>query len=287
VSNGQKKTRRQLIDHARDAALSGHWHEAIEVNHQLLEKTPRDAEAQNRLGRAYVELNQYAKALESYTAALKIDPANLIARRNLQRLDLLRRTGHTDDQEATTTEEISSIPRPAAFIEEVGKTWVDELANPVSLEELSEVSPGEQLQLVTKDNRLVVTRADGMEIGEVEAKTAERVIELLEKGNRYEVYALGLSPRSLRVILREVYRDPSIAQTVSFPRQISATRVYLRERDLLRQRDESDFLFLGDDDDEDIEEETTGETVEDDETAADTDPYVEEAESEDEEGSSI
>ena len=95
------------------------------------------------------------------------------------------------------------------------------------------------------------TTPSGRRIGEIEAKTAERVMQLMAGGNIYEVYALGPSAASIRVILREVHHDPSLAGQISFPRQIAATRKYLRERDDLRRRDESDFYLEDDDADED------------------------------------
>jgi hypothetical protein len=241
----------------------------------LLERTPRDAEAQNRMGRALLELNDPAGAQDAYTAALKIDPANIIARRNLQRLDLLRHQSTTKKKKDDETAHY--IPRTLVFIEEVGKTWVDEVVNPVSMEELADVSSGEQLELTVKAKRLFVSRHGGKRLGEVEAKTAERLIELMGKGNRYEVYALGLSSKSLRIILREVYRDTAKTNIVSFPRQVSATRAYLRERDLLRQRDENDFFFADDDDEELEEEESTAEPGEEDESAEqESDTFIEE-----------
>jgi tetratricopeptide (TPR) repeat protein len=275
VIETKPKTRRQMIEHARELALLGSWQEAVEVNKKLLERTPRDAEAQNRLGRALLELNDQAGALEAYTAALKIDPANIIARRNLQRLDLLRH--QTASKKKKTDDTSHEIPRTYVFIEEVGKTWVDEVVNPVSMQELADVSSGEQLELTVKGKRLFVSRHGGKRLGEVEAKTAERLIELMGKGNRYEAYALGISSKSLRIILREVYRDNAKTNIVSFPRQVSATRAYLRERDLLRQRDENDFLFADDDDEDLDEEESTAEPGEDDEAAEpEGDAFIEE-----------
>ena len=130
------------------------------------------------------------------------------------------------------------------------------------------------------EGRLLVCLADGTRIGEIERRTAERVIELMAGGNVYEVYALGLTAASLRVILREVYRDPSQAGRISFPRQIQETRAYLRERDLLRQRDESDFYV---DDYEDVDEDVPVKASEegDEEEVADADEQPEaEAETE-------
>jgi tetratricopeptide (TPR) repeat protein len=245
VIDTKPKTRRQLIEAAREAALAANWAEAVEINRQLLERTPRDAEAQNRLGRALLELNDPTGALEAYTAALKIDPANIIARRNLQRLDLLRHQAASKKKTKKNKEDGGNhnIPRTNVFIEEVGKTWVDELVNPLPSLELADVSSGEQLEISVKNKRMYVSRHGGKRLGEVEVKTAERLIELMAKGNRYEAYALGLSGNSLRVILREVY-----------------------------------FLFADEDDEELDEEETAAEPGEDDETAEpDADNFIEEA----------
>ncbi|MDP9363317.1 MAG: tetratricopeptide repeat protein [Chloroflexota bacterium] len=268
------QTRRQLVEDARRAALDARWSEAVELNQQIIERTPRDAEAHNRLGRALLALERVTPAIEAYSSALRADPANMIARRNLQRLEMLRHRPRAEPSKAGDAEgDVSVMPRTAVFIEEVGKTWVDELVNPVAPEELAEILPAEQLQLEVEDGRLVVLRQDGHRLGEIEAKTAERVIGLIAGGNRYEVYALGLSSQSLRVILREVYRAPGLATTISFPRQITS-RAYMRERDLLRQRDEADFFLLDDDDDED--DAGPAESEEEETTEPDGDTFIEE-----------
>jgi hypothetical protein len=63
-----------------------------------------------------------------------------------------------------------------------------------------------------------------------------------------------------------------VATTVSFPRQITS-RAYLRDRDLLRQRDEADFFLF---DEEDEEDETEPLTIErDEEDPAESDREVE------------
>jgi tetratricopeptide (TPR) repeat protein len=246
----KQPTRRKLVEDARLAAHDGNWDETIRLNEQLIAKNEKDAEAYNRLGRAYLALKQLQQAKESYQKALKADPANLIARRNLQRLDQLKNRPEKD-----LSIFAGAMPRNNVFIEEVGKTWVDELVNAVDVDLLADVYPGEELTLDASGNRLFVIRKQtGQRLGEIEAKTAERVISLMATGNRYEIFALGISANSLRFILRETFRDPQNATQISFPRQITS-RAYLRERDLLRSRDEADFLFH-DEDDED-EDETT------------------------------
>jgi tetratricopeptide (TPR) repeat protein len=267
-------TRRQLVEDARRAALDGDWEQAVALNQQIIDRFQKDAEAFNRLGRAYIALNHVNEAKEAYSQALRADPANLIARRNLQRLEILRGQRRPNGDTAPP----GAMPRTSVFLEEVGRTWVDELVNPGELADLADIYSGEQLQLTEEDGRLVVRRASGALMGEVEPKTARRVLDLMASGNRYEIFALGLTGQTLRYILREVYRDPSLATTVSFPRQITS-RAYLRDRDLLRQRDESDFfLFDEEEEDEDVEPLTT-EPDEEDGVAAESDqePFLEES----------
>jgi tetratricopeptide (TPR) repeat protein len=274
-------TRRQLGEEARRAAFEGNWEDAVTINLQIIDRFQKDAEAFNRLGRAYISLGNLDDAKDAYSKALRADPANLIARRNLQRLEILR--GHGGRAVADVTRP-GPMPRTTAFLEEVGKTWVDELVNPGELQTLADVSPGEELTLSEEDGRLVVRRASGDRLGEVEPKTGRRVLDLMASGNRYEMFALGLSGQTLRTILREVFRDTSVATVVSFPRQITS-RAYLRDRDLLRQRDESDFFLFDEDEDDDAE---TVATEPDDEEGVDgeTEPFAEAAQAieEDENG---
>lgn len=268
-------TRRQLVEDARRAAFEGHWEDAVSLNEQIIDRFQKDAEAFNRLGRAYIALGNLEEAKEAYSKALRADPANLIARRNLQRLETLR--GH-GGRSATELPRPGAMPRTSVFLEEVGRTWVDDLVNPGDLPLLAEVYPGEQLQLTAEGERLLVRRANGDLLGEIESKTARRVVDLMAGGNRYEIYALGLSGQTVRIILREIYRDPSLATTVSFPRQITS-RAYLRDRDLLRQRDEADF-FLFDEDEEDEETEPAAVEVDEEESAepeSESEPFLEDA----------
>ena len=241
-----------MAEEARYAALGGDWERAIEINQELIKRDSKDTDAHNRLGRALLEFKDLQGAYDAYSSALKSDPANLIARRNLQRLETMRQVdelpGWGEDDENERTE----FPRTSVFIEEVGSTWITELASPVATPILASVHAGQPLKLIPKRKRLEVALPNGTVLGEIERNSAERIIAMIKGGNLYEVYSLGLSGSSLRIIIREVYRDPSLADRVSFPRQISGTRGYLRDRDRLRQIDEADFL-MDEEEDADIE----------------------------------
>lgn len=266
MSQKQKPlTKKQLTENALQASLDSNWEEALQINDDILERFPREAEALNRKGRAFIELRRLAEARDAYSEALKADPANMIARRNLQRLEWLyqREEGQPEGEQTADT----TIPRSLVFIEEIGKTRVDELANPAPAGQLAEVSPGDQLQLKVDGDHLLVLSDDGVRLGEIEMGIASRVIRMMAAGNEFEVYALGMSAQSLRVILRESFRHPDNAGIMTFPRQVRTTQDLMREREQLSLREESDFDF-GDDVEEDVVEDEDEEEEVDNEASA-------------------
>lgn len=269
----QANSKRQLIADAVAAAVDGQWEQALAANDALLARFPHDAETLNRKGRALIELRQLNAARDAYTESLKADPANMIARRNLQRLEKLYNRPEGSLEGTTPTEAV--LPRQNIFIEETGKTWVDELVNPAEETRLYEVSPGEQLLIVVEDDKVFVDTSQGIRLGEVGAPIGQRIASLIAGGNRYEVYALGISGQSLRVIIREVFQDPSQLTLISFPEQVRKTQELMRERELLFQREEGDFIF-GEDDDDEVEDEddSDAEPDHDDDEEPDASEYV-------------
>lgn len=274
------RAKRQLEEMARELAGAGRWAEAIEVNQQLIERSPKDVNAFNRLGKAYFELHRYRSAYEAYATAAAIDPANVIAQRNLSRIEPLKAIDEDGEVQA-----MQQVIRPGIFIEEVGKTYVDDLVNVAGQEVLTELSSGNQLTIQVDGDNVSVIDQTGRYIGQVEPRLAKRLIELLEIGNRYEVYVTSSSGQSARVIIRESYKHPEMGNRLSFPRQgkVAIPRAYLRDTRLFR--DEPDML-LGDDEDDDLSDEETEDYEASDGDEEDSD-YVEETggpAEEDEEG---
>lgn len=267
----RQPTKRQMLEEAVNVSLTGEWERSLDVNDQFLERFPRDAEALNRKGRAFLELGRLQESWAAYSEALNVDPANMIARRNLQRLEMLANADTTIPQ----NDEIASSPRAGVFIEEIGKTWVDELTRATEESILATVSPGERLTFEVKGTSVIVVSGTGTHLGELEERIARRLIDLVNAGNRYEMYALGMSGHSLRFILREVFRDQSNQGVTGLPRQNRAIFDLMREREILSQREEGDFTF-GDEEDlaDDTEDEEEEEPADDDE---EPDPIDEDA----------
>src|SRR5207248_8430104 len=86
------RLKKQWTELAIQQALASQWEEAVTTNRNILNLFPNEAEAYNRLGKAYSELGQYTEARQAYSQTLKYSPNNTIARKNLDRLLLLQET---------------------------------------------------------------------------------------------------------------------------------------------------------------------------------------------------
>ena len=108
------RLKQQRSRQAINLAMQGRWREAVAANKVILENFPRDVDAHNRLGRAYMELGEFTQARGAYRRSVELDPFNAIAKKNLQRLSYL-------GEEAVTSEGESRKIEPHRFIEEIGK----------------------------------------------------------------------------------------------------------------------------------------------------------------------
>lgn len=267
------KTKKQLNQEALQASLESRWEDALKINDEYLSRFPRSADALNRKGRAFIELRRLNEARDAYSEALKADPANMIARRNLQRLETLYNRAEGQPEGQSTAD--SNIPRASVFILETGKTWIDELASAAEPGQLAEVSPGDKVRLEIKDDRVTVLSDDGIRLGEMESVISARIARLCEAGHEFEAYALGTSAQSLRIIIREVARPEGNEDIVTFPRQDFASQDLMREREQLFLREEGDFDF-GEDEDEDVEKDVDPDDEEE-ESEEDASAYVDES----------
>lgn len=268
------KTKKQLNQEALQASLESRWEDALRINDEYLARFPRSADALNRKGRAFIELRRLNEARDAYSEALKADPANMIARRNLQRLETLYNRAEGQPEEGASTYD-ATIPRASVFILETGKTWIDELASAADPGQLAEVSPGDKVRLEIEDDRVTVVSDDGIRLGEMESVMSARIARLCAEGHVFEAYALGTSAQSLRIIIRETARPEGRENVITFPRQDFASQDLMREREQLFLREESDFDFGEEDEDGIVKD--VDELEEEEEAEEDASAYVDES----------
>lgn len=260
------RRKRAVQQQAQQLALNGEWTEAVSLNQEILTATPEDVPALNRLGKALSELGRYGEAYEAYSKSYKIDPANQIARRNLQRLEPLKNLA----VDASIAERGHAQARQTMFIEEIGKTRVTELLHLADATTLARMISGDQVELRIEGRQVGVYSEDGARLGQLEPRLAHRLITLIEGGNRYSAAITVVETDLLRIIIRETFQHASQVGRLSFPvdGKPLTQRAYTRATERLYAADDTD-LYSDDDEAEETEEtEEEEEFAEADETMA-------------------
>ncbi len=225
----QVRLKRQRSRQAIALAMQGRWREAVVANKGIIASYPNDVDAYNRLGRAYMELGEYSQAREAYSRAIEIDPYNAIAQKNLRRLSHL-------GEVVVDSEGDSRKATPQHFIEEVGKAGVVNLYHLAPPEILARMVAGDRVYLKIKGASLIVKNNRGEYLGQVEPRHGQRLIKLMEGGNKYSAAIISSAEDKIAVIIREVYQDPSQAGRISFPSGvIERVRPYVGDRLFRRQ----------------------------------------------------
>lgn len=235
------RLKKQWTDLAVRQAQEGLWEEAVNTNRNILNLFPQEPEAYNRLGKAYSELGQYAEARQAYSQTLKYSPNNTIAKKNLDRLALLQETPAAAH---TSVERID----PRLFIEETGKTGITDLINLAPASVLAKVGVGDRVQLHVSGHSVLVRNPAGEDIGQIEPRLANRLINFMAGGNRYAAAILAMENGQVRLIIREEYQHPGMFGKVSFPAQGGGELVRAYIKDSMLRYDREDEDELGNDD---------------------------------------
>ena len=204
------RLRRKASQEAISLAMQSRWQEAVAVNKSIIELFPTDIDAYNRLGRAFMELGEFAKAKEAYSRGLELDPNNAIAQKNLQRLSLLPAS------KVKVKEERREVA-PDLFIGEMGKAGVVNLQNMAPGEVLARMAAGNQVYLKVRGQQLIVENEQGEYLGLVGPPHGFRLARLIEGGNKYTAAIVSVDNKTARVIIREVFQHPSQVGRPSFP----------------------------------------------------------------------
>jgi tetratricopeptide (TPR) repeat protein len=231
----QVRLRRQRSKQAIALAMQGRWREAVAANEDIIASFPGDVDAYNRLGRAHMELGDYALAKGAYARAIELDPYNIIAQKNLQRLSYLGEgAGEEDDSDRV---------EPQHFIEETGKTGVVALHRLAPLSVLAKMGAGDRVYLKVDGAGLNVENGRGEYVGQVEPKHGQRLIKMMGGGNRYSAAIVSINEERVTVIIREIYQDPSQAGQLSFPpRGTESLRPYLSDKMLRRELEQIETM---------------------------------------------
>jgi len=201
-----ERSMHELHDKAIKAALKGDWELAVEYNLEILNDSPENIGALNRLGRAYTELGQKEAAKEAYEQVLKLDKYDTIASKNLKLLphqkNNLASVGLSDED----------------FIELPGITKSTSLIKVANRDILLSLTCKQKLNLLPKTRLVAVMTEDNICIGCLPDDLSLKLKELLKNGYTYSACLKGASDNTATIFIRELKRSKKGTSTASFSR---------------------------------------------------------------------
>ena len=204
----------ELQDKAIQYALAGDWEAAVEFNLEILENSPLNIAALNRLGRAYTELNQKEAAKYAYEQVLKIDKYNTIATKNLKLLP----------HQKNNLSNIILIEED--FIELPGITKSAALIKVASRDILLSLVCKQKLSLTPRTSLVAITTDDNIYIGCLPDDLSLKLKNLMKSGYKYTTCLKGASDNTATVFIREIKRPkrPSAGATFSRSNIVSKSK---------------------------------------------------------------
>jgi hypothetical protein len=209
-TDAQTKTLRDKTQAAIELATKSQWEEAVSLNRELMELFPEDVETSNRLGKALMELGDWATAAEAFQRSLQLAPGNAIAKKNLERV---RPLSNDAPAPRSSTQRLS----PQFFIEEGGKTAQAPLQCSPTEAALASLLISAPVELLRKGNSLEVQTSQGERLGTLPAALSSRLIRLQEEGNQYQAAVARIEGHQVTVMVRETFQHPSLRGIISFP----------------------------------------------------------------------
>lgn len=172
-------------------SIAGDWEAAIKVNLLILKKSPKDTDALNRLSYAYIQVGKLSLAKKNAERSLKIDPYNLIARKNISTLKNLSEKG------ASQTEKLENNVN---FIENPGTTKLVSLICPASKAIICNIRNGAELQMKSRRRKMCVFHKE-IYIGCFPDDLSHKYISYMAKGNKYELFFKSYNSKKISVLL--------------------------------------------------------------------------------------
>ncbi len=196
---------------AINAALTFNWPVAIELNQEILKTQPTNVDCLNRLGRANLEIGNYAESKKLYQEVLKLDPYNIIAQKNLKRVSAFN--GKVIN--ILPTQNLMAVSANS-FLEEPGITKVVSLTKLTEPQKLVRLSPGLMVKLNAKSRSVSVNDLDNNYLGVLPDDASHLLIRLINGGNKYQALIKSVKTGSLSILIRETYRSKKFKNQPSF-----------------------------------------------------------------------
>lgn len=199
---------------AIEAALDSRWDQALKINREIIKLDPQNVDALNRQARCYMELGKSNLAKKYYLEALKFDPYNPIALKNLKIIRAFSKSfkGNGDPRIFDGQARVA----PELFLQEPGKTKIVTLLKVAEPKVLSQTFCGMSVTMVVKNKKIIVSDQNGDYLGVLPDDICHHLIRLVKGGNKYNIIIKSIKVNGLSVLIRETYRSKRFKNQPSF-----------------------------------------------------------------------
>lgn len=192
------------------AALEGRFEDALKLNKKIIKFDEQNVEALVRLGRAYMELGKLTLAKRFYNQALKYDPYNPIAVKNLKIIKTCKPNSQL--KPANGHGKLTS----SLFLQEPGKTKIVNLLKVAEPQKLSLAYCGMPVFAQIKNRKIIIAAGDSSYLGVLPDDICHLLMRLMRGGNKYEFFIKSVRVNSLAVLIRETFRSKRFKNQSSF-----------------------------------------------------------------------
>ena len=201
-----------LIKSAIREASNNNWKKAKKLNLVILNISKNNIETLNRLGISYMKLSDKVNATKCFKNVLKISPNNVIAQKNLNKLQL------------NLPEIIINLSKidSANLINETGKSIHLKCDIKNSKKILNQgIDTGSKLTIRNEKDSIGIYKGNS-KIHIIDNSIAKRISNLINLGNEYICTVLGVSENSININIKETSKSKKTMQIISFPEYLNS-----------------------------------------------------------------
>lgn len=197
---------------AISAALEARWDDALKLNKKIIKLDPQSVDGLARLARAYMEMGRFNLAKKYYNEALKYDPYNPIASKNLKIIKSFKSNNQPKNGNGNGHGKLSS----SLFLQEPGKSKIINLLKVAEPQKLSQAYCGMQVGAAVKNRKITIVDEEGTYLGVLPDDICHHLMRLLRGGNKYEFFIKSVRVNSLSLLIRETFRSRRFKNQPSF-----------------------------------------------------------------------
>ena len=201
-----------LVKSAIREATNNNWEKAKKLNLAILNITKNNIETLNRLGISYMKLLDKKNATKCFQYVLKISPNNMIAQKNINKLQLnLSKKKKSVDRIDTSN-----------LVNETGKS-INLKCNITNSKKILNqgIDTGSKLTIKNEKTSIGIYKGNS-KILLIENNIAKRISNLINLGNEYTCTVLGVSENSVNINIKEISKSNKTNQIISFPEYLNS-----------------------------------------------------------------